>query len=363
MFDRRQLIVNSKKYFLSNEYLRKVFESNKSQRNIKSKDNSSNFRKIETIQKINVSNEQPLILFKKQNKNNLYSLENIIKKDNIDNKGYLNDGGYKRKYLKYYSYHNTEQNQPKKLFRSSYSQNRDRSKINENQNYLNSKRTSFSMGLNSRTLQKDYSNSIKKMQKRPNSSKNKEKKEEKEKENKMFNSIDVKNIKYRNLLVRKLTDKNIIIKNFLGSMNNNDNYNNKIRRNIFKEKENKNEIDFKRKKEYLDKNNISYDNDNETENENINNNKNRTNYNNYKKEEHELEDIKDIKMDDRRIAKASKSPNIRIKYNDILNNKKIKKKFKNSINQFEFIKKIKKELKNLKKSIDKDNKNKTLKKN
>ena len=51
MFDRRQLIVNSKKYFLSNEYLRKVFESNKSQRNIKSKDNSSNFRKIETIQK------------------------------------------------------------------------------------------------------------------------------------------------------------------------------------------------------------------------------------------------------------------------------------------------------------------------
>ena len=239
MFDRKEAIVKNKKFFISHEYIRKLFESNRSQRNIKSKDNNSDFKKVETIQKINVANDQPLVLFHKPNQYTANNFENKIKKDLIENKGYLNDGGYKQKLLKYYSCHLTDQNNhSKNLFRSSFSQHKSTSKNIQNQN---SKRISFSMALNKRTLQKEYSNTIKKVNNRPKIRNKRE--EQKEKQNKLFNSVNVKDVKYkRNFLIKKLTDNNYLVKNLFKKAN-------------IKEKENNlKEKVYKRKKEYLDQN-------------------------------------------------------------------------------------------------------------
>ena len=349
MFDRKETIVKNKKYLISHEYIRKLFESNNSQRNIKFKDNNnSDFKKVETIQKINISNDQPLVLFHKPNQNNnMHNLENQIKKDLVENKGYLNDGGYKKKLLKFYSYHNTDQNQSKNIFRSSYSQNKNRSKNNENFNFFNSKITSFSMALNKRTLQKDYSNSIKIRNKKSNS----KYKEKKEKENKLFNSVNVKDIKYRDLLIKKLINKKSLEKNLLDSQKYKNN--NKI---------NRKEINYKRKKDYLDHNNISYSDiqiENEKNNIEINSLTDNKNRNNSKKE---LKNIKDIKINDKRIIGVLKKRNDNMNNfgDDNLINKNIKKRYKD-VNQFEFLKKIKKELNILRKSKEKDKKSESKK--
>ena len=97
-------------------------------------------------------------------------------------------------------------------------------------------------------------------------------------------------------------------------------------------KENKKENDFKRKKEYLDNNNISSENISNIEND-INKNK--------------AKDLKNIK-----IKIKIKSPSYR-KTNNFLtnsNDKRIKKRLKDFVNQFEYLQKIKKELNILKKS-------------
>jgi hypothetical protein len=153
MFDRKEVVTKNKKYFISNEYLRKIFESKQSRQNIRYQNENSDFKKIEPIQKINVSNDHPMVLFHKSNHDGFYSIENRIKKDLLDNKGYIDDGGYKKKLLKFYSYHNTDQSQSKHLYRS---QSKNINKSNENKNFFNSHRTSFSMSLNKRTIQKDY---------------------------------------------------------------------------------------------------------------------------------------------------------------------------------------------------------------
>lgn len=340
MFERKETIIKNKKYFISHEYIRKIFDSTTSQRNIKFKDTNPDFKKVGTIQKINISNDPPLVLFHKPCPNNVYKYENQIKKDLIENKGYLNDGGYKQKLLKYHSYHNTDQSQSKNIFRSSFSQKKNRSKNNDNQNLFNSKRSSFSIGLNKRTIQKDYSNSIKIKNKRSNI----KHKEEKDKENKLFNSVKIKDIKNRELLIKKLTNKSCIVKNLFGNPRIN-----KIQSNTIKE------IDYKRKKDYLEHNNISFD---KIEIENDENNKKN-------KKLKDIKDIKDIKFDDKRISKTSKKINFDI--NNVVNNNDNKhykkKRYKDIVNQFEFLKKIKKEFNILRKSKEKDKKCELSKKN
>ena len=325
MFERKEATVKNKKFFISHEYIRKLFDSHESQRNIKTQNIDPDFKKIESIQKINISIEQPLVLFHKSNRENAFSIENAIKKDLINKNGYIDDGGFKKKLLKYYSYHSTEQNRPK-IKSHLLSQSQNNNKMNGNQNCFNSKRTSYSMGISKRNMEKDYLNSIKKMGKRPNI----KQKEDKEKPNRLFYSVDLKNTKNRDSLIKNLTDKNRIEKNLLrGIKNNNYNSNDKVG-NI--SKENKKENDFKRKREYLDNNNISYENISNLEND-INNNK--------------AKDLKKIK------AKFKiKSPNYR-KTNHFFtnsNDKKEKKRYKDFVNQFEFLKKIKKELNILQKS-------------
>ena len=358
MFDRKEVSVKNKKFFISHEYIRKVFDYYNSHRNIKSNNIDSDFKKIEKIQKINISNDQPLVLFHKPDPSNV-GLENLIKKDLIENNGYINDGGYKKKLLKYYSYHNTEQNQPKNIFRYSYSHNKNKSKINDSQNNnLYSKKGSINITLNKRDLQKDYSNSIKKINKRPNLLKHKE---YKEKQNKLFNSVNINDLKNRDKLIEKLTEENVV-KNLFGNMKSNKGNNSIIYGKTFKES--RLDIDYERKKEYLKKNNISY------ENENINDIENDKNSNNKEKEinsminskkSKELNDIKDIKLNDKRLINVSKSANYKTN-DDIFNNKKEKKRYKNFVNQFEYLQKIRKELNILKKSKDK-NKNDLVKKN
>ena len=325
MFERKEAIVKNKKFYISNEYIRKVFDSHESQRNIKTQSIDPDFKKIESIQKINISIEHPLVLFHKSNRENTFGLENAIKKDLINKNGYIDDGGFKKKLLKYYSYHNTEQNRPKiKSHLLSESQNNN--KTNENQNCFNSKRTSYSMGISKRNMQKEYLDSIKKKGKRPNSNQ----KEDKEKPNRLFYGVDLKNTKNKDSLIKNLTDKNRIVKNLFRSIkNSNYSINDKVG-NI--SKENKKENDFKRKREYLDNNNISYENISNIEND-IKNNK--------------LKDLKKTK-----IKYKIKSPNYRKANNFFTNSngKKEKKRFKDFVNQFEFLQKIKKELNILQKS-------------
>ena len=319
MFDRKEVVTKNKKYFISNEYLRKIFESKQSRQNIRYQNENSDFKKIEPIQKINVSNDHPMVLFHKSNHDGFYSIENRIKKELIENKGYIDDGGYKKKLLKFYSHHNTDQSQSKNLYRS---KNKNINRSNENKNFFNSNRTSFSMGLNKRTIQKDYSNSIKKVSKRPKIIY--EIKKNKEKGNNLFNSLNVQDIENRNSLIKKLTNKKVV-KNLLYIKNNNT--------------INIKERSYKRKKDYLEHFNISYDKENG--NENVKND--------------QLKDLKDIPFKNK-IFNEIKSSNNNINNND----KRKKKKYKDNIKQFEFIHKIKKELHILQQSNEK---NKSSKKN
>ena len=313
MFETKEAIINNKRYFVSHEYIRKVLEPFKSQTNIKSKDDNSYFKRIETIQQINISDDHPKVLFHKANNNHMYSIENKIKKDLIENKGYINDGGYKKKLLKYFSYHNTDQTQPKNIFRSAHSQNKYKSK--NNKNIFKSNGTSFSMGLNKCTLQKDYSNSIKKLNRKLKIKK--ENKEENDKgKNRLLHSVNLHDIKDRNLLIKKLITKDLVINLFRNNKN--------ITENI------KKEYEYQRKKDYLDHNGITYDNINENEKNNDSNNKNN-------------------------IRKAL---NININNNKNGTNYRYyrKKRYKEIVNSFEFLHKIKKELNILRKSKEKDKK-------
>ena len=319
MFDRKEVVKKNNKYFISNEYLRKIFESKQSRQNIRYQNENSDFKKIEAIQKINISNDHPMVLFHKSNHDGFYSIENRIKKDLLDNKGYIDDGGYKKKLLKFYSYHNTDQSQSKHLNRS---QSKNINKSNENKNFFNSHRTSFSMSLNKRTIQKDYSNSIKRVNNRPKIII--EIKKNKEKGNELFNSLNAQDNENRNSLIKKLTNKKVV-KNLLNIKNNNT--------------ININERSYKRKKDYLEYFNISCDKENG--NENVKNDK--------------LKDLKDITFKNK-IFNELKSSNNNINNND----KRKKKKYKDNVKQFEFIHKIKKELYILQKSKEK---NKSSKKN
>ena len=107
------------------------------------------------------------------------------------------------------------------------------------------------------------------------------------------------------------------------------------------------ENDYKRKKDYLKNNYISYED--ETENEKEKNNDKSKIINSNNKNDKELKDIKNINN-----KNISKSDN----YDDNFNsNKNYKKRYKDIVNQFEFLKKIKKEYNILKKSKNKDKQN------
>jgi hypothetical protein len=164
-------------------------------------------------------------------------------------------------------------------------------------------------------------------------------KENKINQNKLYNSTNTikKDIIKKEDLIKKLTNKKVV-KNLIINLKN---YNNG---NSFKD------LEYERKKEYLIKNNIILDNE-ETKDNNNNIKENEVKEMNDKKRDnnHELKDINEIKMNDKRIINISKSEdNFRR-----INSKKGKTRNKAIINQFEYLKKIKKELNILRKSKDK----------
>ena len=339
MLERKRPSSKNKKYHVSQEYIRKVFESNNSQKKIKSKNNYSDFKKFKN--KPYISNDQPLVLFHKLKSSNCNFSENTIKKNLFENKRYLDEGQNKRKLLKYNSYHSTDKNNFKNLFFSSQTQN----KINENNNIFNSKGTSFNKGINCDSKQREYSNSIKKVNNRPKIIN----KEENVKKNKLFNSVNLQDMEFRDIWIQKLTNKNIIIKKCLESM--------KVKKMT---EINKKEIDMKRKKDFLEQNNISYEKDSNIQNEkneNINEIKAKKIINKNTNKE-----LKDIKLNSKRIKNLSKRENYKnSNEEDVLNDKKMKKRYKEFVNQFEFLQKIKKEINILRKSKNKDKKSKLTK--
>ena len=337
MSERKESSSKSKKYYASQEYIRKIFESNNIQKRILSKNVYSDFNNSKNKPKTNISNDQPFALFHIPNSSNFNFSENKIKKDLIENKRYLSDSKNKKKLFKYNSYYSTDQNNFKNIFFSSQTKN----KSNQNNNLFNSKRALFKKDINNCSEQKEYSNSIKKITTRPKIMN----KEEKVKKNKLFNSVNLQDFEFRDIWIQKLTNKNIIIKKFLESM---------------KDKKmteiNKIEVALKRKKDYLEQNNISYEKDSNIENEknkNINENKIKKNI--------DIE-LKDIKLNNKRFANLSKRENNKNSNDEeVLNNKKMKKRYKEFVNQFEFLRKIKKEFNILRKSKNKDKKSELTK--
>lgn len=310
MLERKELSINDKnnkkvKCFISMDYQRQIFSSYQSQKNIQPKDLNSDFKKIEKNIKINISNNNPTILFLKSELKNKDNSKKETNKNSTENKRYL---------------HNND------LFKN-------RRKINHHKNYFNTRSKLFSKAstLNNKSPKKYHVKFIKKMNSLSNVEKNKE---DKISQNKLYNSTN--NIKKENL-IKKLTNKKIV-KNLLINLKTNNN------RNSSKD------FGFERKKEYLIKNNIDLDNEETKDNNNnIKENEVKETNDNNRDNNHELKDICDIKMNDKRIINISKSED-NFRNN---NNKQRKKRYKAIINQFEYLKKIKKELNILMKSKDK----------
>jgi hypothetical protein len=316
MLERKEAIINNKnnkkvKSFISMDYQRHIFSSYQSQKNIKPKDLNSDFKKISKNIKINVYNNNPTILFlKPELKNKDNSKKEANKNINV-NKRYLHDSDYYK----------------------------NRRKKNHHQNIFNtkSKLSSKACTLNNKSPKKYRVKFIKKMNSISNIEKNKENKIN---QNKLYNSTNTikKDIIKKEDLIKKLTNKKVV-KNLLINLKYNNNGSNVKA------------LRYERKKEYLIKNNIILDNEETKDNNNKNNKENEVKELNDKNRNnnHELKDIGEIKMNDKRIINVSKSED-NFRRN---NTKKGKTRIKAIINQFEYLKKIKKELNILRKSKDK----------
>jgi len=315
MLERKELSINEKnnkkaKRIISMDYQRQIFGSYQSQKNIKPKDMNSGLKKIEKNIKINISNNYPTILFLKPELKNKDNSKKESNKNSTENKRYL---------------HNND------LFKN-------RRKVNHHKNYFNTRSKLFSKAstLNNKSPKKYHVKFVKKMNSLSNIGKNKE---DKISQNKLYNSTNniKKDIIKKEDLIKKLTNKKIV-KNLLVNLKTNNN------RNSSKD------LEFERKKEYLIKNDIDLDNEETKDNNNnIKENEVKETSDKNRDNNHELKDICDIKMNDKRIINISKSED-NFRNN---NNKQRKKRYKAIINQFEYLKKIKKELNILMKSKDK----------
>lgn len=315
MLERKEAIIKSKnnkkvKCFISMDYQRHIFSSYQSQKNIHPKDLNSDFKKIGTNIKINLLNNNPTVLFLKPELKNKDNSKKETNKNLIENKKYLYNSDY----------------------------HKNKRKKNNHQNFFNTRSKLFSKAstLNNKSPKKYRVKFIKKMNSLSKIEKNKE---DKINQKRLYNSTNTikKDIIKKEDLIKKLTNKKVV-KNLLINLKNNNNGNNVK------------DLEYERKKEYLIKYNIVLDNE-KTKDNNNNIKENEVKEMNDKKRDnnHELKDINEIKMNDKRIINISKSEdNFRR-----INSKKGKTRNKAIINQFEYLKKIKKELNILRKSKDK----------
>lgn len=290
MFDRKVAIIKNKKCYMSPDYVRRIMSNYKGRNNFYSKTNTKNIlSKIETSQNIDISKEHPLVLFNKSKKKDL-NIENEIKKELIENQGYLNNTALKKNLMKFYS-QNISENNKKNLFKV-------KKTINTNSDLYQT------LDTYKRNIRKEYSNSLRKRIKSNSAKKNYITTDKELNRKKSENRLD-KNTLMDEEYIKKLLPDELNKKN----------------------KNNKNDI-TERKKEYLKYNNISYEN---IDIKDIENEKN-------KKKEKIRKVI--IFKDGKYIKK------IKLKKEDKNNEKPIQKlnniKIKNDFDGLEYLNKIKK---------------------
>ena len=284
MNDRKVAIIKNKKCFISSDYVHKILNSYKGRNRI-----NNNLRKIELSQNIEISKEQPVILYNNTKKKDI-NMENQIKKELSDNYGYLNNTSLKNNLIKFYSLNTSDKNIIK---------NETNNKINININNNLYK----SLNNDKRKIIASYSNILRKrnifkksaVKIRTN--------------NKLYKTHNINNIDKDKLTNEKY------IKKLFGNKNN--------------KKININDM-TQRKKEYLDMNNISYKNIDIKDNEKNN-----------KKDKRKVKIFKD--------GKYIKNNKEEVKNLNIMGRKPKKViKIKNDVDAFEYIDRIKNEIQNLK---------------
>ena len=284
MNDRKVAIIKNKKCFISSDYVHKILNSYKGRNRI-----NNNLRKIELSQNIEISKEQPVILYNNTKKKDI-NMENQIKKELSDNYGYLNNTSLKNNLIKFYSLNTSDKNIIK---------NETNNKINININNNLYK----SLDNDKRKIIAFYSNILRKrnifkksaVKIRTN--------------NKLYKTHNINNIDKDKLTNEKY------IKKLFGNKNN--------------KKININDM-TQRKKEYLDMNNISYKNIDIKDNEKNN-----------KKDKRKVKIFKD--------GKYIKNNKEEVKNLNIMGRKPKKViKIKNDVDAFEYIDRIKNEIQNLK---------------
>ena len=284
MNDRKVAIIKNKKCFISSDYVHKILNSYKGRNRI-----NNNLRKIELSQNIEISKEQPVILYNNTKKKDI-NMENQIKKELSDNYGYLNNTSLKNNLIKFYSLNTSDKNIIK---------NETNNKINININNNLYK----SLNNDKRKIIASYSNILRKrnifkksaVKIRTN--------------NKLYKTHNINNIDKDKLTNEKY------IKKLFGNKNN--------------KKININDM-TQRKKEYLDMNNISYKNIDIKDNEKNN-----------KKDKRKVKIFKD--------GKYIRNNKEEVKNLNIMERKPKKViKIKNDVDAFEYIDRIKNEIQNLK---------------
>ena len=284
MNDRKVAIIKNKKCFISSDYVHKILNSYKGRNRI-----NNNLRKIELSQNIEISKEQPVILYNNTKKKDI-NMGNQIKKELSDNYGYLNNTALKNNLIKFYSLNTFDKNIIK---------NETNNKINININNNLYK----SLNNDKRKIIASYSNILRKrnifkksaVKIRTN--------------NKLYKTHNINNIDKDKLTNEKY------IKKLFGNKNN--------------KKININDM-TQRKKEYLDMNNISYKNIDIKDNEKNN-----------KKDKRKVKIFKD--------GKYIRNNKEEVKNLNIMERKPKKViKIKNDVDAFEYIDRIKNEIQNLK---------------
>ena len=296
MHDRKVAIIKNKKCYMSSDYVRNIINTYRG----RNKNNfPTDFFKIKKSENIDVSKEQPVLLYDKLRKRNI-SMENQVKKELADNFGYLNNAALKYNLLKFYSLNISNENLLK---------NKNKKNQNKFQNRLNlSSKTFYSLEKEKRKLQINYSEKVRKKFK----SKSFQKSKNKIAENKFNNRYDSSDNKLdRNELMKEDYIKKLMdIKNKRIIINN-----------------------IKRKKEYLDINSISYENIDIAKDD--------------KKEKKDKRRVKIFKNG--KYIKTKKEDKKVNERNEIFERKSRKKIIiKNEVDGFEYINKIKNEIKNLK---------------
>ena len=113
MHDRKVAIIKNKKIYMSSDYVRKIINTYKGRNLLNSNPGINDILlKIEGSQNIDVSKEQPLILFNKSKKRDI-NMENQIKKELAENQGFLNNDALKKNLLRFYSYDLSKDNTTK----------------------------------------------------------------------------------------------------------------------------------------------------------------------------------------------------------------------------------------------------------